>query len=207
MTAIKRIAVSTLAIAWVLAGSGCARRGAADSTVEPPPTSRRPPAEAAVTEGPLSTPQTTAELPPEQRIPDGAAPPRRPLLPPPVAEAPATVTRDESSPAPRAPPARPPAAAPVETVERPTLPQLGPILSDRERRAFNQQIDSEVLATRGLLETLMTRNLDPDQTAGVKRIRAFLMQAGETRDQDLARSRNLAERARLLAEDLERSTR
>ena len=205
--AIKGIAVSALAAFSVLIGYGCAARGTATSTAEPVPAKNRPPSEMTMPEGPLSTPQTTAELPPEQRIPDGAAPPRRPLLPPPVAETPPTVPADNRSPSPRPAPAPAPAVVPAETIERPSLPQLGPILSDQERRAYNQEIDAEVLATRGLLETLMTRDLDPDQTAGVKRIRAFLMQAGETREQDLARSRNLAERARLLAEDLERSTR
>ena len=203
-----RIFSALLLFCLLTAAVGCSRGGAASAPDAPPAPRAGTPSGAIPPSGPLSAPQTTARLPPPRPVPEGAAPPRRPLLPPPVAEVAAPVVRQpEAQPAPVPAVSRPTAETPEQPAARPPLPQLGPILSDGERRAYNQEIDNSVLAVRGLLETLMTRSLDSDQTAAVKRIRAFLMQAGETRDQDLARSRNLAERARILAEDLERSTR
>lgn len=203
-----RLAAGLAGLCLALSFSGCAVKSAATAQPDQPePVRGRPTGTTPEPSGPLSAPQTTAELPPEQEIPDGAAPPPRPLVPPPVAEAPVTTPRPDRSPRPQPTPAPQPPVEPVETVERPELPQLGPILSDQERRAYNQEIDAGVLAVRTLLQTVTARRLDADQSAAVKRIRAFVTQAQETRDQDLARSRNLTERARLLAEDLERSTR
>lgn len=206
----RALALAALAI-FLLAGmAGCARRRADAAPVAPPapiparaPASEPPP-------GPLSEPQTRAELPPPQAVPEGAAPnphgpfahrsqepaeePARPKTssPPPrtVAEAPRTPAKPVSEPATAA-----------------SVPQLGPILSDQQRQVFETEIERNLEQTRTALNTLMSRNLSADQVEGVRRIREFLRQVAESRETDAALARNLSERARLLAEDLVRNTR
>jgi hypothetical protein len=87
------------------------------------------------------------------------------------------------------------------------VPQLGPLISDQQRQAFQREIDRNLELTRAALATLMGRRLNADQSLGVRRIRDFLRQVDESRSSDSALARNLSERARLLAEDLVRNTR
>ena len=81
------------------------------------------------------------------------------------------------------------------------------LLSVEQRRAFNQEIDVGIQTARQLLNSLPLRGLSQDQRAAIKRIRAFIRQAQESRDHDLALAKNLAVRARVLAEDLASSGR
>ena len=201
------------AVVWCLvwlSASGCANRRADAAPAAPAapvqtaaPKSDPPP-------GPLSEPQTRAELPDPQAVPAGAAPaPKGPFAyeAPEVAELPA-------SPKPTAPPARPPAGSPsppaepiVEAAEPAPVPQLGPLISDQQRVAFQREIDRNIEQTRAALTALMGRRLSADQAEGVRRIREFLRQAQEARSSDVALARNLSDRARLLAEDLVKNTR
>jgi len=158
--------------------------------------------------GPVSEPQTTARLPPVQPIPEGAVPEGpTPLagkagrLPP----GPPADTEDEQpaevndvgasggAPAPR-PPARP-------------VPRLGQVLTTQQRRELNQTIDRSLDAAQRSVAAVVKQTLSADQVNSVRRIRAFVRQARETREQDLALAKNLADRARLLAQDLERGLR
>lgn len=203
----------TAAILLILACSsaGCAlRNGSAKNTPSQPAPSGAPPAPPArVPHGPLSTPQTQVRLPPPQPIPEGAAPEPAPVAvesrPP---EQPPAVRPRPERPVEVAQPAPQPAPPPPAQAETPAPPpQLGPILSTSQRQAYNREIDQSILATRRLLDIVTSRQLSFDQSAEVRRIRAFLSQAAETREQDVAQARNLAQRARVLADDLERSTR
>jgi hypothetical protein len=191
--------------------SGCANRRADAAPVAPPvaiPAASTPMLEPPP--GPLSEPQTRAELPPPQDVPAGAAPaPKGPFAyeAPEVAEAP-------PPPEPKPAPARPSgggAAAPVEpAVEAAApapVPQLGPLISDQQRQIYQREIDRNLDQTRAALNTLMGKRLTADQGEGVRRIREFLRQVDESRASDVALARNLAERARLLAEDLVRNAR
>lgn len=202
--------VGAVALLAVLLSSGCALKkgSAADPPIQQAGGSGPTKPAVEVAEGPLSTPQTQVSLPPPQSIPEGAAPPQQPVtaasgpvVEPPPAPAPSE-NIEIAQPAPR--PAPPPAVEP-ESPAPP--PQLGPILSASQRQAYNREIDQSILATRRLLDLVTSRSLSFDQAAEVRRIRAFLNQAAETREQDVAQSRNLAQRARVLADDLERSTR
>ena len=165
-------------------------------TVQPEPPA--PPAE------PVSEPQTTARLPPAQPIPEGAVPDGpAPLggeagrlpLPPADAEGeePAEVNDVGAG---RDRPTRPP---PVRAV-----PRLGQVLTAQQRRELNQAVDRSLDAAQRSVAAVVRNTLSADQVNSVRRIRAFLRQAEETREQDLALAKNLAERARLLAQDLER---
>jgi hypothetical protein len=87
------------------------------------------------------------------------------------------------------------------------VPQLGPLISDEQRQAYEREIDRNLELTNSALASLTSRRLSADQAQGVKRIREFLRQVHESRAADVALARNLADRARLLAEDLVRNAR
>lgn len=207
-TTLSRTAAAAVCLAIPLLLDSCAGKhvvaaptaAAPTATSAPPPPPPRP-------SGPISTPQTRAELPPAQPIPEGAAAePAGPFAGIPAGNPPEPIV---SEPAPSPTPVRqasveepsPPPADPAE------LPQLGSILSVEQRRDFNQEIDVGIETARRLLSTLPVRGLAEDQRAAIKRIRAFIRQAQESRDQDLALAKNLAVRARVLAEDLASSGR
>lgn len=189
-----------------LAGWGCgAKTGSAGGQTPPiqaPTPVRTPPPET------VSEPQTRAELPAPQPVPEGAAPAvRGPLAEPPPA---APVAAAEAEPPPARPssptPVSPPAES-VQTPETPVVPQLGVIRSDAERRRLESAIDEDIRRTNLILSRVQSENLDADQKAAYRRIRQFLAQVEENRAQDAALARNLAARARVLAEDLGRNFR
>ena len=81
------------------------------------------------------------------------------------------------------------------------------MLTAQQRRELNQAVDRSLDAAQRTVAAVVRNTLSADQVNSVRRIRAFLRQAEETREQDLALAKNLAERARLLAQDLERGLR
>ena len=101
-------------------------------------------------------------------------------------------------------PTQPPASEPIELAPVPALRQ---VLTPSERQQYNQVIDSRIAQTRESLRQLGGRSLSQDHKAQYKRIQVFLRQADEARTQNPALASNLAERARLLAEDLARNFR
>ena len=87
------------------------------------------------------------------------------------------------------------------------VPRLGQVLTTQQRRELNETIDRSLDAAQRSVAAVVKRTLSVDQVNSVRRIRAFVRQARETREQDLALAKNLADRARLLAQDLERGLR
>ena len=81
------------------------------------------------------------------------------------------------------------------------------MLTAQQRRELNQAVDRSLDAAQKSVAAVVRNTLSAGQVNSVRRIRAFLRQAEETREQDLALAKNLAERARLLAQDLERGLR
>jgi hypothetical protein len=197
-----------VALALIAGVSGCARRRADAAPIAPPaaipasaPTLEQP-------SGPLSEPQTRTELPAPQAVPDGAAPaPRGPFAyeqpetaaAPPQPQASKPPARAADTPA--TPAAPPSAAAPAQ------VPQLGPLISEGQRQAIEREIDQNMGRTQTALDSLLGRQLTPDQVEGVRRIQEFQRQVKESRATDAALARNISERARLLAEDLVRNVR
>jgi hypothetical protein len=109
-------------------------------------------------------------------------------------------------PAPR--PARPPVAnipkpvpPPVENPPAPA-PKLAQILTPDEARRNNQELDQSMDRVRRALAMVGNRNLSPELKDVVERVRTYLSQAEQTREQDLVTAVNLARRADLLAKDL-----
>ena len=151
---------------------------------------------------PVSEPQIVATLPPEQPIPPEALPevPAPLAVDPPRRTDPAAGENAGDVPDEPAEPAERVAAA----TQTPSL-RLGRILTPEERETFNESIEESLSAAQRSLAVVLQRSPNPEQTDEVKRVRAFIRQAETTRKQDLPLAKNLAERAKLLAEDLARS--
>jgi hypothetical protein len=206
----RAVLLAAVTLGVLLSTSGCAKRRVDAAPAAPPvavpmaaPALEPPP-------GPLSEPQTRAELPAPQDVPDGAAPDTKG----PFAYQAPEITETPASPKPTPRPVRPasseaaPATEPtVEAAAPPPVPQLGPLISDEQRQAYDREIDRNLDLARTALNSLMGRRLSSDQSEGVRRIREFLRQVEESRASDVALARNLADRARLLAEDLVRNSR
>jgi hypothetical protein len=184
----------------------CANKQAAASTPPPEPRVIRPTRPQQPTE-PVSEPQTVAALPSPQPVPPEAIPETPGPL---VAEAaPETSPPPEPAPprpAPIAPPVSNDSTAPPEAPPA-SVPQLGQMLSPDQRRQYTQAIDQAVRRTQDYLDIVSANSarLNEEQQTTVRRIRAFLQQAKDSRGQDLTIARNLADRALALAEDLARN--
>jgi hypothetical protein len=94
-------------------------------------------------------------------------------------------------------------AAQPETPAAP-VPQLGQMLSPDQRQKYNQLIEQAIKRAQERLEVVLANSarLNEEQLATIKRIRAFIRQADDAKTQDLTIAMNLADRAKLLAEDL-----
>ncbi len=194
---------ATVAAAMLLMTAGCASKEAkstAPPVVQPPlasaPAAPPPPRD-------VSEPQTRASLPPEQPIPEGAAPEPGPPLPPLPERAPRSEPSRGSVQAPPQPLPRPtPPPTEPERNQAPPAPILSAMLTDAQKREYNRIINNNVVQAKKNLEVLSGRTLNEDQKTAVKRIRAFLRQTEDAQQDDLALARSLSERARLLADDL-----
>ena len=188
----QRCALLVIAVCLVLLSS-CARRRADAS----PPTTV-PVIPAPTITGPVSVPQTQAELLPPQPVPEAAIPPR-----------PTTTPIVGPQPPPDSPQEPPPSAQTPVAVETPAptpaVPQLGRLLTADQRREYNRVITQYVLAARASLDLLQKRPLREPQRSAIERVRSFLVQVEEARRSDLELARSLSDRARLLAEDMVRN--
>jgi hypothetical protein len=116
------------------------------------------------------------------------------------------------------PPQRPPAqrlskpesskeeAEAIEEAAQPPL-QLGQILTSEQRKQYNHLIDQDLNQALKSLAALSGRSMTSEQVESATLIQTFIRQARENRDQDPIRARNLAERAALLAQHLEKNVR
>lgn len=166
---------------------------------------------------PLSEPQTIATLPPAQPVPAGAArdePSGLELAPPVTAAGPDRESAGgEGASAGGQPGGQPggegagePGGEPRPRAGASGL-RLGQILSAEERKNLRQGITESLSEARRNLTYISERRPDPEQSRQARRIRAFMKQAREIQQQDLPLAKNLAERARLLAEDLAKNMR
>ena len=196
---LQRAAKVTLMLA-ALAVS-CGKKTAIAPPAAPLPAAR----EVVAAPEPLSEPQTIATLPPEQPVPASAArdePSGLELAPP------ATAAGPERDPA-----GGEGASAGGESGGEPRPRagasglRLGQILSAEERKNLRQAITESLSEAQRNLTYISERRPDPEQNRQARRIRAFMKQAREIQQQDLPLAKNLAERARLLAEDLAKNMR
>lgn len=80
--------------------------------------------------------------------------------------------------------------------------KLGVILSPEQTRELAKRLEDSVERTKSAVVLIEGKLLTKDQTETLGRIRSFLAQAEQTREEDLAGSVSLAERADLLSRDL-----
>ncbi len=193
-----------LTLAICIAGCNQNRAGGPPAAAPIPVISQQPEFEP---NPPVSEPQRNVALPPPQPVPPEALPRTTGPLTVEVKPESETDVLTESRAAAIAPAVTPELSE--ESGEFPPLPRLGRIVTEEERTERNEAIDFNLARTAESLRTIRNSEaeLDLEQRTGVKRIQAFVSQVEQTRQNDLASALNLAERAKLLAEDLARNLR
>ncbi len=147
------------------------------------------------------------------KAPEPVPPAPEILLPPEVAFEPAVYDfprQTDPSPGfpelPRPRPPRPPVAnvpKPVPAENPPVAaPKLAQILTPEESRKNTQDLEQYTERVKRALAKVEARNLTAEQRDIAERVRTYLLQAEQTREQDLVTAVNLARRADLLATDL-----
>jgi len=158
-----------------------------------------PPAKTAIETPPPSTtaPDTTAIPPvavqtPAPDIPDlSAAPP--PMI------APAT----KPAPKPQKPAPEPEPSSTAEDHARPPAPQISPQLSEADKANYQRGTAEDIDVAKGNLNQAKGKRLNAQQADLADKIRSFLDQSSNAaKEGDLARAKNLAQKARLLSVEL-----
>lgn len=176
-------------------------------TVTAPPLQMPPPPKIQprpIEEPPLPPPPMPA--PPEQE--PSVITPSVIKLPPPPKPVRKRSNRTAAKPKPAdSKPAETPATTPSEPAAQP--PQPAPVLEEvipgDETRRLRQNLADHQAIAREALAALKGRRLTREQNETAARIRAFLRQAAETENRDIAAAAELARRAALLAVDLRKS--
>jgi len=154
-----------------------------------PPSVSTPPPAANPAQAPPSEPQTTA------------APPATAAPTPPATAAP--------QPAPARPrPAAPAANEPEKPAEssRPAAPQISPELTPQAQAAAEQRTNADIQIAEQNLHKAEGKQLDEAQHDLVEKVRDFLAQAHDAiHAEDWVRASNLAEKARILSDELAKS--
>jgi hypothetical protein len=76
------------------------------------------------------------------------------------------------------------------------------MLSQAETREYQKRLDGALERAKGAVLIIQGKTLSGEQRETVGRIRSFVAQAEQVREQDLIGAVNLAERADLLSKDL-----
>ncbi|MGB6430919.1 MAG: hypothetical protein WBF06_10040 [Candidatus Acidiferrales bacterium] len=179
--------LSALALfAIAIGAAGCQRnivKASPPSVSTPPPTQANPPAT------PPAAPQTT-DAPPSPAAP---APPPNP--------APQPATTRPLQPAPTATEPEKPAETP-----RPEAPVISPEMTPQAQAAAEQRTNADIAHAEQNLQTAESKELDAAQHDLVEKVRDFLEQAHEAiHADDWVRASNLAEKARILSDELVKS--
>ncbi len=180
----------------MLASSGCFMQKKPTVRIPVPPPSAPTPA---------ATPDPTPKPPipiPAETVPAATPTPSVPSSQEPAKPSPFPPVT--SSPPRSAPPVRqtPPPPTQTQTPVPTPAPALGAVLSADQRK----QLDAAYLADLGQANQILGRvsgkSLTAEQKDSVSRARAFIRQAGQYHDRDLATAAELARRARVLTQDL-----
>jgi hypothetical protein len=165
--------------------------------------SRRPkfnPPPAAVIEPPRHQPAPDLTPPPAlsadaQSLP---AAPEIPIAPPdaPVPPKPHRARVTKPAPSESVGPVAPATPPPAD------VPQLEPLMSDVQQRAYNMAIDNLVARARRNIQYARRHSLNARQRERVAQAATFMLQAVEARKQDLTAAKSLAERAELLSREV-----
>lgn len=144
-----------------------------------------------------TAPDTDAAPPPETV----AAPP---TLPATVAPPPAPVTVAPPKPAPpRRPASEASSEAEAEQPAHPPAPQISPQLSPSDQATYQRKTGEDIAAAERNLQQTSGKQLNAAQQDLVGKIRSFLSQSRDaSKDGDWSRAQNLAQKARLLSDEL-----
>ncbi|HYL34669.1 MAG TPA: hypothetical protein VEV17_02010 [Bryobacteraceae bacterium] len=203
--ALTRVLCALPLFLLVVSASACHRR---QVRVPSPPQPSAPAASSP------STPEQPPEAAPAQPAPTQPAPTQpAPAQPAPAQPAPAQPSPSSTpSPVPRRPrpPAGTPAPQPSQGPANPAppaapAPRLGQVLTPEQQKEYNGAIDQSLERAQGSLRAIGNRQLSAEQRASLEEIQNFIRQAQATRASDLPGARRLAERAEVLARNLERS--
>jgi hypothetical protein len=181
----RKTELLALLCAITLGAAGCAGRHIVRAA--PPSVSTPPPEETEPMPQPAAPPPAEVETTP----PPEAIPPAPPLVP---------VNRPE--------PARP-RPAPAESSEqtsKPAPPQISPQLSTRALEMAKNATNANISAAERNMQSANGRQLNAAQKDLTEKIRGFLAQAHEAiAAEDWVRAQNLAEKARVLSDELVKS--
>jgi len=134
------------------------------------------------------TPNPSAPTIPPEKIVTAPAPQRpRPTRRRPIVAAPKQITE----------------APQQEQPASPSAPKLAQLFSSEQRNEYNKTLDDALNRVRAVLSLAASRQLSDGQHEVVNRIRAFEKQALQARDQDLLAALSLANRADVLAKELQ----
>jgi len=184
--------ITVLACGLSLALSGC------EKTVKASPPVASAPIPQPADSKPITNiaPDTTAAPPEVAEAP--------PPVPPPTEAAPLPVTPTRSKPV---PPPHKQSAEPqtTETPEqsRPPAPQISPELSSNDRDTYRHKTDEDITVAEKNLRQSSDKQLSAAQTDLVEKIKSFVSQSREaSKVGDWARAQNLAQKARVLSNEL-----
>jgi hypothetical protein len=184
--------ITVLACGLSLALSGC------EKTVKASPPVASAPIPQPADSKPITNiaPDTTAAPPEVAEAP--------PPAPPPTEAAPLPVTPTRSKPVP--PPHK--QSAEPQTTEmpeqsRPPAPQISPELSSNDRDTYRHKTDEDITVAEKNLRQSSDKQLSAAQTDLVEKIKSFVSQSREaSKVGDWARAQNLAQKARVLSNEL-----
>lgn len=158
-----------------------------------------PPAKTAVETPPPSTtaPDTTALPPVASQTPAPEIPAASDTPPPIITPAP------KPAPKPQKPAPEPESPSVAEDHTRPRAPQISPQLTDDQKATYQRGITEDIGVAEGNLKQTVGKRLNAQQTDLVDKIRNFRDQSNNAaKEGDLARAKNLAQKARLLSVEL-----
>lgn len=146
--------------------------------------------------------------PPSTTAPDTTAtPPVAVQTPPPdipaATTAPPPIITPATKPAPKPQKPAPEPATVAEDHARPPAPQISPQLSENDKANYQRGTTEDIGVAEGNLQQATGKRLNAQQSDLVDKIKSFLNQSRDaSKDGDLARAKNLAQKARLLSVEL-----
>ena len=216
-----RVGLAGAVAAIVVAVSGCASIDSLFSPPPPPPVKKEPapapvkkepepaPAKKEPPAPPLPTKEPEPAPPPLKKEPEPAPPKKEPPAPPvrkePVAPAP---PKKEPPAPPPAPPKKEPEPAPPKKEPEVTPPVLAPQVGKQDEEQLRREAGTRIQRAELLIGRIDEKKLTKDQQEQFLTIQSLLKSAKEAvESQDLTRASNLAEKARILAEELAQAAR
>lgn len=184
-------AQTALALLLMLSSTGCTWFGRKPKVAATPPQPHP-----VVTAPPVTTPEPEPAQPPPQVQPEPA---QQVPTPAPAQPQPAPVP---TKPKPVVQTPKPPAPTPA-----PAPPSFGQILSPQQQTELRNSYQQNAQFARQVLGQVKGRALSREQAETANRIRSFLSQADEAQAKDPATAAQLAQRAQILARDLQSALR